>query len=571
MKPSTYTSPVYAYRRAPELDQGGTGHRPVVVVGAGPVGLTAAIDLAQQGIACILLDDNNTVSVGSRAICFAKRTLEVFDRLGCGDRMLAKGVTWQVGKVFFHEREIYEFNLLPEGGHKMPAFINLQQYYVEQYLVERAQELSELIDLRWEHRVIGVDSRPDATRVRVTTRDGEYALDCDYLIAADGANSPVREMLGLPCSGQVFNDHFLISDVVMEAGFPTERWFWFDPPFHPNQSVLLHKQPDNVWRIDFQLGPDADAQAAQDEDRIRERIRAMLGPEVEFQLEWVSVYTFRCQKMDRFWHNRVFFVGDSAHQVSPFGARGANGGIQGADNLCWKLARVLRGEAPASLLESYDQEQQQTAAENILNSTRSTDFITPKNHISRVFRDVTLELAERYSFARRLVNSGRLSRPRHYAESPLSSGDERGFSGGVAPGSPMLDAPVRGAGGADWLLRLFGGRFRLLVDGRVTDAAVPELEDTLRVARERIPEMEVVLLGPTSVSAAAVGDTRVIEDPEGLVGERYQLEPGSAYLVRPDQYVCARWRQPTAAAIADAAALALGRARQPTEKRHAKA
>jgi len=570
MKPSTYVSPVYPYRRPPELDQGGQGNCPVVIVGGGPTGLTAAVDLAQQGVRCVLLDDNDTVSVGSRAICFAKRTLEVFDRLGCGDRMLAKGVTWQVGKVFSRERQIYEFNLLPEGGHKMPAFINLQQYYVEQYLVERAQQLASLADLRWRHRVVGVQSRPDTTRVQVRTEDGDYWLDCEYLIVADGANSDLRRMLDLACQGQVFNDHFLITDVVMEAPFPTERWFWFDPPFNPNQSVLLHRQPDNVWRIDFQLGPGADTDAAIDESAIRERIARMLGPDAEYKLEWVSVYTFRCQKMDSFRHNRVFFAGDAAHQVSPFGARGANGGIQGIDNLCWKLVRVLRGEAPDALLESYDLEQQQTARENIRNSTRSTDFITPKNHISRVFRDCTLELAEHYPFARTLVNSGRLSRPCHYRGSPLSTPDDPSFGGGAAPGTPMPDAPVMRDGRRGWLLNLFGDQFALLVDARVSDSAARRLAQTLGRLQRRVPELRLVLVGPDAGEPAPAGST-VISDPEGLVVRRYGLSPGAAYLIRPDQYVCARWTEPDPDAIETAVRVALGAAGQPREVSHAQA
>lgn len=566
----TYTNPVYASKRPAELERGGAGHHPVVIVGAGPSGLVAAIDLARQGIRSVVLDDNNTVSVGSRAICFAKRTLEILDRLGCADRMLAKGVTWQLGKVFFRDRKVYEFNLLPEAGHKVPAFINLQQYYAEEYLVDLAQEFEELIDLRWKSRVVAVDSRRDGAKLQVQSPEGEYRLSCDYLLAADGASSGVRKMLGLACSGQEFKDRFLIADVIMKADFPTERWFWFDPPFHPNQSVLLHKQPDNVWRIDFQLGWDADPEEEKKEENIRPRIQAMLGKDVEFELEWASVYTFRCQKMDSFIHDRVFFLGDAAHQVSPFGARGANGAIQSVENLVWKLARVLRGEAPQALLATYDAERQHGAAENILNSTRATDFITPKSHISRVFRDSVLELAEDYPFARPLINSGRLSKPCSYPGSPLNATDDPGFDGGLAPGYPLRDAPVRCEGAAAWLLHQFGDRFRLLVDARV-DAGAEALAEELRRALARAPELELVLVGPVAPALAALRPDRVIEDAQGLVIERYELRPGSAYLVRPDQHVCARWRRPSATSIVDAVRRALGVHLLQAEVRHAQA
>ncbi|MFP4137366.1 MAG: FAD-dependent oxidoreductase [Halomonas sp.] len=573
--PTTYNNPVYPYRRPPELDQASTRHCPVVIVGAGPSGLTAAIDLALQGIDTVLLDDNNTVSVGSRAICFAKRTLEIMDRLGAAQPMLDKGVTWQHGRVFFQEREVYDFNLLPEEGHRVPAFINLQQYYLEEYLVDRAEELKEHIDLRWLHKVTAVDSQPDHSVVTIATQDGDYRLSCDYLLVADGANSKIRDQLGLECKGQVFQDRFLIADVVMKADFPTERWFWFDPPFHPDQSVLLHKQPDNVWRIDFQLGWDADPEEEKKEENIRPRVQAMLGEGVEFELEWASVYTFRCRKMDDFIHNRVFFMGDAAHQVSPFGARGANGGIQGIDNLAWKLARVLKGEAPDALLETYNTERQHGAAENILNSTRATDFITPKSRVSRLFRNTVLELAEHYPFARSLVNSGRLSMPCRYDDSPLNGDDDDSFPEELRPGSPAKDAPIRLCGESAWLLNQLGNRFVLLLDGRLptsqAEALAPELETLL----ETQADLDLLILGPASRALSGLPRTTLIEDADGLVVQRYGLGPGAAYLIRPDQHVTARWPECRRTAVEAAIDRALGQHLDPLPRnqggRHATA
>ena len=350
-----YQHLVFYYVVSPDQHAPRPTHHRVIVVGAGPVGLTAAIDLAQRGIPVVLLDDDHTLSTGSRAICFAKRTLEIWDRLGCGERMVQKGVSWSVGKVFFRDGLVYTFNLLPEGGHRRPAFINLQQYYVEGFLHDRALELPR-IDLRWKNKVVGVTPRPDHVAIAVETPDGRYELTCAYLIAADGSHSSVRGLLGLETKGRIFRDRFLIADVKMKADFPTERWFWFDPPFHRNQSALLHRQPDNVWRIDFQLGWDADPVREKEPERVMGRVRAMLGEGVDFDLEWCSVYTFACMRMEKFRHGRVIFVGDAAHGVSPFGARGANSGVQDADNLAWKLALVLEGRAPDSLLDRYASE-----------------------------------------------------------------------------------------------------------------------------------------------------------------------------------------------------------------------
>ncbi|MEX0758525.1 MAG: FAD-dependent monooxygenase, partial [Tistlia sp.] len=380
-----------------------------------------------------------------------------------------KGITWNRGKVFLRDREIYGFDLLPEPGHAYPAFVNLQQYYVEEWLVERAHQLG-LTEIRWKNRVLEAVQESACVRLTVETPEGPYAITCDFLLACDGARSQVRRSLGLAFTGQVFQDRFLIADVVMKADFPTERWFWFDPPFHPGRSVLLHRQADDVWRIDFQLGWEADPVAEKQPERVLPRLRAMLG-ERRFELEWVSVYTFQCRRLERFRQGRVFFLGDAAHQVSPFGARGGNGGLQDADNLCWKLAAVLAGQAPEALLDSYDAERVPAADENILNSTRSTDFITPKSAASRAFRDAVLELSEDHAFARRLVNSGRLSLPCSYAGSPLCTpGESREESGEAAlpPGSPCPDAPVldserTGEARSDWLLRRLGDGFTLLL------------------------------------------------------------------------------------------------------------
>jgi 3-(3-hydroxy-phenyl)propionate hydroxylase len=530
----TYRYPRYEYRRPPELDAADTGRRPVVVVGAGPVGMAAAIDLAQHGVPVLLLDDDDTVSIGSRGVCYAKRTLEILDRLGVGDAVCAKGVSWDVGRTFFRDSEVYRFNLRPQPDHKRPGMINLQQYYLEEMLAARCAATG--VEMRWKNKVVAVQGAASGAALEVETPDGRYAIDCDWLVVADGARSPIRHMLGLDVAGRIFTDRFLIADVVMQAEFPAERWFWFDPPFHPNQSVLLHKQADNVWRIDFQLGWDADPEEEKKPERVVPRIKAMLGEQRPFELEWVSVYTFQCRRMEAFRHDRLLFVGDAAHQVSPFGARGANSGVQDADNLAWKLARVIRGEAPDRLLDTYSDERVFAADENIMNSTRSTDFITPKSAASRTFRNAVLQLAGHHAFARKLVNSGRLSVPSVYTASALNTPDSETFAGDMVPGAPLDDAPVEIGGAPGWLLDQLGGRFQLLVYvERAADADTRALAD-LKAA---------LAVEPVLISASPGGHpgVRVLHDTRGRFLERYDALPGSAWLVRPDQHVAARWRR----------------------------
>ena len=538
--PLSYTNPVYPYRRSADQDRPGA-HHPVVIVGGGMVGLGMAVELAARGVASVVLDDNDTVSVGSRAICHAKRALEIYDRWGVAGRMREKGILWNLGRVFLRDRQIYDFNLLPEDGHQWPAFINLQQYYLEEWLVDAA-EATGLVDLRWRNAVKAVRPRSGGVDLDVETPEGSYSLSSDWLIACDGAGSLVRRSLGLDFTGKVFEDRFLIADVKMKADFPTERWFWFDPPFNPGQSALLHRQADDVFRIDLQLGADADPELERQPERVIPRLRAMLGPDVPFELDWVSVYTFCCRRLERFRHGRVVFAGDSAHQVSPFGARGGNGGVQDVDNLGWKLALVLQGLAPESLIDTYDAERIPASDENILNSTRSTDFISPKNGASRAFRDAALELAASHAFARPLVNSGRLSRPHVYAATPLSTPDRDAFAGGIVPGRPMEDAPVRIDGRDDWLLHRLAPGFTALVFGAVDPAVAVELAD-----------------GPVPIAVLSVGEgAGQMVDVAGLVARRYDGRPGTTYLVRPDGHVAARLRRFDPAAIAEARDRAIG-------------
>ncbi|TVS03642.1 MAG: FAD-dependent oxidoreductase [Rhodobacteraceae bacterium] len=529
-----FERPLYPYTRHADQDAVVPVRHKVVIIGAGPVGLAAAIDLAQRGVPVVVLDENDRVSFGSRAICFAKRTLEILDRLGCGDVATEKGVTWDQGRVFFDEREIYNFHLLPEDGHKRPAFINLQQYYFEQFLVERAQALAAEgapLEIRGRNRVEAIGAHPDHVRLEIETPEGPYEVQAEWLIACDGANSPTRRMMGLDFVGRIFEDNFLIADVIMQADFPTERWFWFDPPFNRGQSALLHKQPDNVWRIDLQLGWDIDREAEKAPERVIPRIKQMLGEDVEFELEWVSIYTFQCRRMERFRHGRVIFAGDAAHQVSPFGARGANSGLQDVDNLCWKLARVIQGRSPNWLIDTYDFERVYGADENILNSTRSTEFITPKSEISRIFRDAVLDLAETQEFARPMVNSGRLSVPCRYDDGPLNGAGAEGLPARMRPGAPLSDAPL----GDGWLLDQLGPDFTLLaIDTDLPDRPLPEDMTCLQATRAVSP----------------------------VLAERYAGEQSSAvYLIRPDQHVCARWVQFDAAAVEAAFLQATGQSR----------
>lgn len=473
----------------------------VVIVGAGPIGLALALELARHGTSSVVLDDNDVVSVGSRAICWSKRSLEILDRIGVGERCMDKGVTWKVGRTYHRDREVFKFDLLPEDGHKMPAFVNLQQYYIEEYLAEAALA-DPLIDLRFRNEVTAIDRHSDHVYIDIETPEGEYSLETSWLIACDGAKSPIREMMGLDFDGELFEERFLIADIEMRADFPSERWFWFEPPFHPGQSALLHKQPDNIYRIDLQLGWGADPEEERKPERVVPRIEKVVGHS-DFRLDWVSVYTFQCRRLSEFVHGRVIFCGDSAHIVSPFGARGGNGGLQDVDALGWRLAAVVDGRADPRILRAYDRERQHGADENIVNSTRATRFMTPQAGVERLFRDQVLHLAGRAEFARSWANSGRLSRPCVY---PTDGPDDPRLPPMSRPGAVAPDAPFANG----WLLERLGGGVAVLAIGR----EVPDIDGA-----------------------------EILEVPaEGHVRSRYLGDAdGALYVIRPDQVVAARW------------------------------
>lgn len=407
-----YELPHWPFKTPPELGAGAQTRRyPVVIVGAGLAGLTLACDLATRGVPAVLLDEDDTIGVrgaSSRGICYAQKSLEIFERLGIYERIRDKGITWSVGRTLSGSDEVYRFDLRTDSVSAQPPFINIQQFYIEWFLVDRLHALGRT-DLRWKSRVGRVEPAGDHVRVQVHTPEGDYALEAGWLIDASGANSTIRQQLRPDAHIAHGTDRWCISDVRFAKPLPVERWTWTDAPFNDGRAVWQHLMADGVWRVDYQMDEHADPQDVSRPEVAAARLREQLGPDVDFEFVWIGPYQYRDFLLDEFRHGRVLFIGDSAHVVSPFGARGGNTGIQDANNLGWKLARVLDGTADESLIDSYQAERRPAAVENLEVTSRTARFLAPRSAVERRLRRAVLALARRFAFARPLVNTGRMS------------------------------------------------------------------------------------------------------------------------------------------------------------------
>jgi 2-polyprenyl-6-methoxyphenol hydroxylase-like FAD-dependent oxidoreductase len=506
----------------------------VAVVGAGPVGMTLAGRLAQTGVKVVLLEQHPRLTgEGSKALCMQRETLEIWARLGIGEDVARRGVQWNLGRTYFRGRELFQVRLPSSTRDHFPPFVNINQTEVEAMLLARLGELRE-VDLRWSHELVGISQDDDGVNLRCQTPDGEKTLRVAYLAGADGAHSAVRHAIGMGFPGHSFPDLFLICDIRARLPFPRERRFFFDPPWNPGRQVLIHPQPDDTWRIDWQVPPETDVEAERASGGLDRRVRAVIGATTEYELLWLTPYRFHQRLVDRFRIGRVFLAGDAAHLVSPFGARGLNSGVADAENLAWKLATVLAARASDDLLESYHLERHEAAVENLEVTDASMKFMVPHGRLRRLLRNAILRGSLRLPQLRRLVNSGRLAQPFSYADSPIVVADERNAPipamGSVAP-----DAPCRSLDHAEVtrLRELFGNEFvALLVIGSPREAATA----AIRASR---------LAWPTPCRIVAVGadgplaGVTVLVDSEGEIREAYGAAGSSAYLVRPDGHLAA--------------------------------
>jgi 3-(3-hydroxy-phenyl)propionate hydroxylase len=546
-----FNYPRFAARRVPELD-GATARHPVLIVGAGPIGMTAALALARYGIRSVLIDRKDTFNDGSRAICIARPSMHILERVGAVAPFVEKALGWRFGRSYYRGEQIFRLEMPQPPGEKYLPMYNLQQQYIEKFLHD-AVAASDLIDMRWQSELTGLERHVDGVSARISSPEGNYYLDALYLLAADGARSPVRSMLGLRLKGDNYEGRYVIADIRMNHDFPTERRAFFEPSGNPGGTVLIHKQPDDIWRVDYQLREGESEAEALREENIRARVSAILadiGHTKPWELEWWSVYSANTLCLDDYRHDRVFFIGDAAHIVPIFGVRGLNNGLADAENIGWKLALVLHGEADDRLLDSYSPERRGATLDVFANATKSTRFMTPPTRGWRLAREAALSLSLKHEFPRGLANP-RQMQPYTYSDSVLTpyAGCDAGFVGGpvsgsVAPNAKLID-------GTHLLDHAGTGTTAVLFCGAQATAEQAALLEHLGQIDKRF--VAIVIGSENSISGA-----KTIADQDGEIARIFAAEPGTIYLLRPDLHIAGRWKAAVPSEILKTAEICLG-------------
>lgn len=538
-RPSLY----YAYRvHAPWL-AASVNHAAqactVAIVGAGPAGMVTALTLAQHGVSSVIFNAELQVSEGSRAIVFTRRSMEILQQVGVAHRVVASGLPWRFGNSYYQGRAVFRLEAPYDPDDRFFPMTNLQQQYLEEYLLD-ACAAEPLIDIRWGNKVVSVNQSDDWATLSIDTPEGVYEMRADWVVAADGGRSGIRMSLGLSMEGASYEGRFVIADIRVNLPLPTERLAFFDPDWNPGNTILMHREPLGIWRVDYQLPETESPEEALRYESLKTRIDAQLAmigfAGTPWELDWSSVYSARTLTLSDYWHGRILFVGDAAHLLPIFGVRGANTAFQDAQSLGWHLALVAKGVAPSSILAGYSTERVGAAREIIEESGKSTRFMTPPTEGFRLLRNAVLSLSLTHAFVRPLYH-WRTSRPHAYTDSQRNSrGDDNAlFQAGPGHGDPPKNVLL---GPNSYLLDYLGSVFTLLYFSQ-SGSLPQDLRNVVADHSNRGMPIQVLVVGGAENGP---GSDRVLSDTNGRVRHCYGVSAdGAAYLLRPDQHICARW------------------------------
>ncbi len=505
----------------------------VLIVGGGPVGMTLAALLAKRGVEVLVVEADAAYCSGSRATCVSRRSLEIMGWAGADAAMMDKSLPWSDGRSFYRDQQVLHFQMPADPTQRFAPMVNIQQYYVEEFshkallktLGDARQATSSMAStsadsvVLWNTRLVSLTQNESGASAKLVASDGaEQTIHADWVVACDGGKSTVREQLGLRLEGMQYDGRYVIVDIKQKTKRPTERLAWFDPPSNPGSTILMHRQPDDVWRIDYQLQDGEDPDEAIKPENVLPRVQShlsMIGENEPWEVIWIAIYNAKCLTLPSYRKNRVFFAGDAAHLVPIFGVRGLNSGFDDAGNLAWKLALVMQGHvekgAEDKLLDSYSTERVHATHENLRYGAKSTEFMSPPHHGFSLMRQAALRLSTVDSSLSSLINP-RQSLPIEYVGSPLNLTEQSGMP------APEAILGKASSSATTHLSQCFGDTFTLL-----------QLEDLDAGSKNNVLKPHPLVRVLTLKKSDA---------PQ--VYERY-ADKGACVLIRPDGYIAARW------------------------------
>ncbi len=511
----------------------------VTIVGAGPIGMSTALLLAKQGVKVILLSAEQQLSEGSRALVYTKRSMEILNAAGVANKVMQKALPWTHGNSIYKGQVCFRMETPVHEHDQFYPLNNLQQNWLEHYLLEEIQTQPN-IEVRWGNKVVDHQQHDDVVTLTVHTPEGEYQQQSHWVVAADGGRSPIRERMQLRMQGASYEGRFVIADIRIKLDYPTERLAFFSPDWNPGNTILMHREPDDIWRFDYQLDPNISPEEALQPENLHKAVQdqlKMIGQDhLPWEMDWSTVYSARALTLDSYVHQRILFVGDAAHLLPIFGVRGANTGFQDACDLAWKLAAVVQGWAPEKLLTSYTFDRVGAAREIIAEAGKSTRFMAPPSHGYRLLRDAVLSLSLEHEFVRPLYH-WRTSRPHAYTHSPLNSQHDDNAQMPEATENGALMPNLKLAEGG-FLYDVMAGKFNVVVlteQGQITQGLIDEVA---ALKAQAIP-LQVIALNLDGV-VAEKADVNLCINQE-VAKERFAAKAGVIYLVRPDQHINGRW------------------------------